>query len=375
MPKGNTYQSYCVVCKNTKDDIVNSISFSKHSEALKAYSEFKRNAGKNIVSVSMVGIKEDNTQKVMFKKDIQKSTSSTFTITNPHISEVNPKNELKTILNSLDLIQKKLEYATEANDLYNKEQDCELHRIEELDIINFETEEEEINYKLSIIDNIRNIRRNRRIAKNHMNECKEILAAFNGFTLKKTPFLKTISDKEYNYSLSDGHRTKVYTFTYKTEEEKNLLIENLKRNYSKVLNVSEGIIKCYNKCGEKKISPISNHSNKTYTTPTNTSQVKKETIHKEQSINTTKVNPVPKPNINSNPFNLPSIIDTIKYNITECIVAGKKIPTTKPGTSICIKRIPQTSVNHIKESLGQKYQEVVYYPEVQMLILHNRLDK
>lgn len=375
MPKENTYQSYCVVCTNTKDDIVNSVSFSKHSDALKAYSEFKRNAGKNIVSVSMVGVKKDNTQKVMFKKDIKKTTSSTFTITNPHISEVNPKNELKTILNSLDLIQKKLEYATEANDLYNKEQDCELHRIEELDIIDFKNEEEEINYKLSIIDNIQNIRKNRRIVKNHINECKEILAAFDGFTFKKTPFLKTISDKEYNYSLRDGHRTKVYTFTYKSEEEKELLIENLKRNYSKVLNVSEGVIKCYNKCGEKKTSSLSNHSNRTYNTSTNDSQRKRESIQKEQSINTPKPTVTPKENTNSNPFNLPSMIDTIKYNITECIVAGKKIPTTKPGTSICIKRIPQTSVNHMKESLGQKYQEVVYYPEVQMLILHNRLDK
>lgn len=388
MAKGNVYQSYNVVCTGEKDVILKSSSFSKHKDALDIYNEYKKNIDNKTLAISMIGIKSDNTTKVMFKKEI-KNRNLNYIDSNKstHISEINPKNELKNILNSLDLLKKKLEFAEEAQNIYIKEQDCELHRIEELDMMEFESVEDEINYKLSIIDNIKEIRTKRRIVKNHAMECKEILNVLENFSFNNISALEMISNKQYTYKLEDGHTTKVYTYTYDTEEEKDKLLKQLKHQFSKVLNISEGVIKCYNNCRKNYIPQINtvseNYPNlaKEFNKAKNTSSNKKSTSQSSKI----EVKTEPKKEVkievkketkqqNKNKFDLPSIIDTNKFNITDCIVAGKRIPTTKPGTTICIKKIPVTSANHMKSTLGAKYKDIIYYPEVEMLILHDRLE-
>ena len=383
MAKNNVYQSYSVVCTDEKDVILKSSSCSKHKDALNIYNEYKNTIDRNTYAVSMIGIKSDNTTKVMFKKEVKNKKNNIDSNRPIHISEIIPKNELKNILNSLELLNKKLEFAEEAQNIYIKEQDCELHRIEELDMMEFNSIEEENNYKLSIIDNIKEIRTKRRIVKNHAIECREILNALENFSFNNISTLQAISNKQYKYKLQDGHTTKVYTYTYNTEEEKDKLLKQLKHQFSKVLNISEGIIKCYNKCRKNHVPQINDINEyypnlaKEFNKAKNTSINKKNYSQssKIESKNEVKID-VKKENKeqSKNKFALPDIIDIDKFNITDCIVAGKRIPTTKPGTTICIKKIPVTSANHMKNSLGAKYKDIIYYPEAEMLILHDRLE-
>lgn len=193
--------------------------------------------------VEMVGAYDDGTigsiifsktfcKEVIEDKDLLKSTDEIV-------------DEIKDLL---DLLERKSEYHNNMLSVYNKKQDVLLHKIETiklLDVPQIELKEK----KLKIIDDLEDVRCNRRLNKNEGNKLKflydkvEIKEIIEQFSHVKIP----IDAQDIKYIDEEYQEKIIKEIKYNSEKQRINLMSQVRHKYKKIVNdEARHTLVCYN---------------------------------------------------------------------------------------------------------------------------------
>lgn len=253
MKKYQQYKISVTYINGDKEEInYKGINTSNYKDMIKLYSDIKDEYSDKSATIDFVGISTCGELKVFWSKKIE---SKEETIETEELSSNNISIEdiLTNIKANLELLIEKETIAYAKQGILDKQQDVELHRVENIDNGIFISEEEKTLEKVKVFDSIQNIRKERRLNKNNISLNTNISNKIN-----KKQIINDISsilgiseianNKKYEY-LTDKRAEEfsiVKKVKFRTERERISLTSQLQPKYSKVY-YENGEILCYNK--------------------------------------------------------------------------------------------------------------------------------
>lgn len=247
------YQEYKIVVtyiNGDKEEInYKGINTSNYKDMIKLYSDIKDEYSDKSATIDFVGISTCGELKVFWSKTVEvKEVEEELINTDTSIEDI-----LTNIKANLELLIEKETIAYAKQGILDKQQDVELHRVENIDNGIFISEEEKTLEKVKVFDSIQNIRKERRLNKNNISLNTNISNKIN-----KKQIINDISsilgiseianNKKYEY-LTDKRAEEfsiVKKVKFRTERERISLTSQLQPKYSKVY-YENGEILCYNK--------------------------------------------------------------------------------------------------------------------------------
>lgn len=328
-------------------DLPNDSIFSKktlindsniHSQTTNIVNSENLNEGENIIDASNICKKPINktTENKKVSNDMSPEQELLIKIKDRHISDVNINDIGEILVTYWNLLKDKSDFCQDLYSYYSKERDCSIHKLENIGEIEFNNNEEEIQFQIDTSNEIIYYSNKRRDSQNEYNLCKSYADKFktvDSSTIKNITLVNSKNNKK-KYINSPNLRT--YTYTYSTLDEKNTIMKNADKKHDKVIDFSPGVIKCYNKC-------YSIHKNCNY-------EEINDLIHNEDTNENIE-------NINNNGENI-----ILKY--------GDKIPRTH-GSSVTIKELSKKAIIHFEKHLNRKYQSSIV--ENNSITLINRI--
>lgn len=245
------YENYKIIITydngNTEEINYKGINTSNYKDMLNLYKEAKSNYINECVTIDFVGTNSEGEMRIFFTKKIESKSEET--------KEENrsTKDMLINLADILNLLEKQKEKLSAKQGVLDKEEDKELHKIESFNEEIFINKEELIAEKLKIFDNIKNIRKERRLNKEEFGliSCFNQLKGTQGLKDKVNQIIKSFdikSNKKYQH-LTDE---KVEQFKimkrikYKTEKERMAIVKENLHKFNKVY-YENGEVICYNK--------------------------------------------------------------------------------------------------------------------------------
>lgn len=243
------YSSYKIRVINEEGEkyikLNGNIDETSYSTMLKYYHMTKYKHQEEDCTIDLVGVYEDDSiGNVIFSKTFCKEVNNDKELLRP-IDEI-----VKEIKELLDLLDRKNEYHNNMHNVFNKKQDILLHKIESIKL--FEGKESEvIEEKIKIIDELEQIRHDRRVNKNELNKILSLDKRIKIHNLSEQfNKIEIPIDKNYEY-LSDEKVKQLHImreYKFRTDKERLSLMRQLKHKYSKLVvdSVNSKII-AYNK--------------------------------------------------------------------------------------------------------------------------------
>lgn len=241
------YKSYKI--RVTNDDgekyikLNGNIDTSSYKVMLEYYHMTKFKYQDEGCTVEMLGVYEDGTigstifsktfcEEITEDKELLKSTDEIV-------------DDIKVLL---DLLERKSEYHNNMLSVYNKKQDVLLHKIENIKLLNVskvELNEE----KLKIIDDLEEVRYNRRFNKDEGNKLKvlydkvKIKEIIEQFSHVKIP----IDTKDLRYINGEYEEKIIKEIKYNSEKQRINLMGQVRHKYKKIVNdEARHTLVCYN---------------------------------------------------------------------------------------------------------------------------------
>lgn len=193
--------------------------------------------------VEMLGVFEDDTiGSVIFSKKFCQEVVEDKELLKPTDEIVG---EIKSLL---ELLGRKNEYHNNMLSAFNKKQDVLLHKIETIRSLD-STKESLINEKLKIIDELEEVRHNRRFNKNEEKKLKILYSKVNieeiigKFSQIKIP----IDEKDYEYINGELEEQIIKEINYNSEKQRINIMKQVGSKYKKIVNdEARRILICYN---------------------------------------------------------------------------------------------------------------------------------
>ena len=289
-------------------------------------------------------------------------------IKNRHITDINASDIGEILVTYWNLLQEKLNSCQDLYGYYTKERDCSLHNLESINLFNFDTPEEENQFKMDTTNDIIYYSNKRRDYQTEYTLCTSYADKFKNFdssTIKKATLTKL---KNKSKKLLDSPNLRTYTYIYSTPEEKKQIITSANKKHDKVIDFAPGILKCYNKCytAHRKLNDdlvlnkynIENIEN--IDVSDNIDDIENiENIDVSDNIddieNIENINVLDNIDDIENINDMKNIIDTHDVSTNIVLKQGEKIPRTQ-GSSVTIKKLSKNSIIHFKTNLDSKYQ-------------------
>lgn len=241
------YKSYKIRVIN--DDGEKYIDFNKNIDAtsyntiIKYYHTTKHKYQDENCKVEMIGVHEDETiGSVIFSKTFSKEVVEDKEILKSTDEIVS---DIKSLL---ELLDRKNEYHNSMRSAFDKKQDVLLHKVETLSSIN-PTKVNIIDEKLKIIDELEEVRIDRRINKNEARKLQylhskiNLQEIINKFAQIKIP----IDTKEYEYVSGDIEEQMMKEIKYSNDKQRINIMKQINGKYKKIVNdETRKVLICYN---------------------------------------------------------------------------------------------------------------------------------
>ena len=218
------------------------IDTTSYSTMTKYYHMTKDKHQDEDCKVEMVGAYDDGTigsiifsktfcKEVIEDKDLLKSTDEIV-------------DEIKSLLEILD---RKNEYHNNMRGAFDKKQDILLHKIENIKSLNV-SEEALIEEKLKIINDLEEVRHNRRIHKNENRKLQSLYSKVNIQEMLNKFSQKIPSDiKNYKYIDGDLEEQMMKEIKYKSDKQRINIMKQINGKYKRIVNdETRKVLMCYN---------------------------------------------------------------------------------------------------------------------------------
>lgn len=242
------YKSYKI--KVINDDGEKYIDFNKnidttsYNTVIKYYHMTKYKYQNEDCTVEMLGVYEDETiGSVIFSKTFSKEVVEDKEILKSTDEIVS---DIKSLL---ELLDRKNEYHNSMRSAFDKKQDVLLHKIESVKFLDA-TKVNIVDEKLKIINELEEVRHNRRINKNEARKLQLVYSKANiqeiidKFNQIKIP----IDTKDYEYINGDLEEQMIKEIKYNSEKQRINLMKQIEGKYKKIINDEvRKVLICYNK--------------------------------------------------------------------------------------------------------------------------------
>ena len=218
------------------------VDTTSYSTMTKYYHMTKHKHQDEDCKVEMVGAYDDGTigsiifsktfcKEVIEDKDLLKSTDEIV-------------DEIKSLLEILD---RKNEYHNNMKGAFDKKQDILLHKIETIKSLNV-SEEALIEEKLKIINDLEEVRHNRRL---HKNENRKLQSLYSKINIQEiiNKFSQKIPSDIKNYEYIDGELEDqmMKEIKYKSDKQRINIMKQINGKYKRIINdETRKVLMCYN---------------------------------------------------------------------------------------------------------------------------------
>ena len=192
--------------------------------------------------VEMVGAYDDGTiGSIIFSKTFCKEVVEDKELLKPTDEIVD---EIKSLLEILD---RKNEYHNNMKGAFDKKQDILLHKIETIKSLNV-SEESLIEEKLKIINDLEEVRHNRRLHKNENRKLQSLYSKVNIQEMINKFSQKIPSDiKNYEYIDGDLEEQMMKEIKYKSDKQRINIMKQISGKYKRIINdETRKVLMCYN---------------------------------------------------------------------------------------------------------------------------------
>ena len=219
------------------------IDSTSYRTIMKYYHKTKDKYQDEDCTVEMVGVYPDDTVgNAIFSKTFCKEKVEDRELLTPTDEIVG---EIKYLL---ELLERKNEYHNVMLGTYQKKQDLLLHKIENIKLFNG-SKDEVMNEKLSIINQLEQVRHDRRFTKDELKKLQVVFRrvnmedVLNKFSQVEIP----IDTKDIEY-IDDEYKEKIIKeIKYNSEKQRINLTSQIQHKYDKVVDdKARGILVCYN---------------------------------------------------------------------------------------------------------------------------------
>lgn len=244
------YQEYKIVVtyiNGDKEEInYKGINTSNYKDMIKLYSDIKDEYSDKSATIEFIGVDNLGELKIFWSKKVEAKEETINT-------DISIEEILTNIKSNLELLIEKEISAHAKQGMLDKQQDVQLHRIENIDNGIFKSEEQKALEKIKIFNTIHSLRTERRQNKNNISLHTNISNKINKSQLvndisKILGISEKVTSKKYDY-LTDEKAEEfsiVKRIKFRTEKERISLTSQLQPKYSKVYYEGGEII-CYNK--------------------------------------------------------------------------------------------------------------------------------
>ena len=218
------------------------VDTTSYSTMTKYYHMTKHKHQDEDCKVEMVGAYDDGTigsiifsktfcKEIIEDKDLLKSTDEIV-------------DEIKSLLEILD---RKNEYHNNMKGAFDKKQDILLHKIETIKSLNV-SEEALIEEKLKIINDLEEVRHNRRL---HKNENRKLQSLYSKINIQEiiNKFSQKIPSDIKNYEYIDGELEDqmMKEIKYKSDKQRINIMKQINGKYKRIVNdETRKVLMCYN---------------------------------------------------------------------------------------------------------------------------------
>lgn len=242
-----TYKSYKLRVINEDGEkyikLNGNIDSTSYRTIVKYYHKTKDKYQNEDCTVEMVGIYPDNTTgNAIFSKTFCKEKVEDKELLTPTDDIVS---EIKYLL---ELLERKNEYHTDMLGTYQKKQDLLLHKIENIKSFNG-NREEVMNEKLSIMNQLEQVRHERRFNKDEMKKLQIVYRRVNmqDILTKFSNVEIPINTKDIEYIDEEYKEQIIKEIKYNSEKQRVNLTSQIQHKYDKIVNdKARGILVCYN---------------------------------------------------------------------------------------------------------------------------------
>lgn len=244
------YSNYkVVITEDENTQIYKAENTNSYLETKDLYSKVKEDNEDKTCKIDFVGITPEGEEGTIFSKEYKQEV-----VKNERLSKGTDEIilELKDILDNLE--EKKV-YCKDIECAINKKQDTILHKVENIRVLNISNEE--LNeMKIAIVDELFDVRTERRKIKNEKNKIDYVYnqCNINSFVKKINNVRIPITNdnkraKKYNKNLQNGNIFK--EINYNSTKQRDNIIQNIKHKYSKIVDdeVNSKLI-CYKRSGK-----------------------------------------------------------------------------------------------------------------------------
>ena len=246
------YKSYKVRVTNKEGEkyirLNGNIDATSYRTILKYYHMTKDKYQNEDCIVDMVGVYDDGKiggvifsktfcQEVIEDKELLKSTDEIV-------------GEIKGLL---ELLGRKNEYHNNMRSAFDKKQDILLHKIETLKSIDT-GKISLVDEKLKIIDELEEVRHNRRFNKNELKKLQFLQSKINiqEITNKFSGIIIPIDTKDYEYISGELEEQIIKEIRYNSEKQRINIIKQVGHKYKRIVNdEARNVLICYNKANNK----------------------------------------------------------------------------------------------------------------------------
>lgn len=231
------YSSYKIRVTNEEGEkyieLNRNIDETSYSTMLKYYHMTKYKHQEEDCIIELLGVYEDGSiGSVIFSKTFFKEVNNDKELLRP-TDEI-----VKEIKGLLDLLNRKNEYHNNMYSAFNKKQDVLLHKIES--IKSFEGKENEIiEEKLKIIDELEQVRHDRRFNNDEMKKIQIVNKKVNlkNISEKFSSIQIPINTDNYEYIGNKGLEEKIIKeIKYNSEKQRINIVSQVQHKYSKIIN-------------------------------------------------------------------------------------------------------------------------------------------
>ena len=240
------YKSYKIRVINENGEryikLNGNVDTTSYSTMTKYYHMTKHKHQDEDCKVEMVGAYDDGTigsiifsktfcKEIIEDKDLLKSTDEIV-------------DEIKSLLEILD---RKNEYHNNMKGAFDKKQDILLHKIETIKSLNV-SEEALIEEKLKIINDLEEVRHNRRL---HKNENRKLQSLYSKINIQEiiNKFSQKIPSDIKNYEYIDGELEDqmMKEIKYKSDKQRINIMKQINGKYKRIVNdETRKVLMCYN---------------------------------------------------------------------------------------------------------------------------------
>ena len=240
------YSSYKIRVSNEEGEkyikLNGNIDETSYGTMLKYYHMTKYKHQEEDCTIELVGVyKDGNIGSVIFSKTFCKEVNNDKELLRSTDEIVG---EIKGLL---DLLNRKNEYHNNMLSVSNKKQDVLLHKIESIKYFNGD-ETETINEKLKIINELEEVRNDRRFNKEEMKKLQVVYKRVNiKNVLEKFSKIEIpINTKKIEY-IDDKYREEIIKeIKYNSEKQRIHTISQIQHKYDKIVNdEAHGVLVCY----------------------------------------------------------------------------------------------------------------------------------